>query len=565
MKKIRMFAIMLATILAFGTIIGCTPNQNAENKTDGNNEPAGDNPNTDPPDPDSDPIPTGSEGDADEEKPEALDKTKTYNILFIGNSYTYYNEMPENIFAVIARTAGYSVNVVSITKGGHYLYEHANPNDEKGAEVSAKLANKKWDYVILQEQSTCAIDDPARFYGAVRNLVVRIRENGATPVLYETWGRKKGHTYLTDNGLTNKTMTLKLAAAYEAIGRELDVDVAYAGLAFYDIYSNRDMSDIELYNNDRTHPSATGSYLAALTIFAKIFGSDLTDVKYSDPQLKNYESALRAAAKKAAFEDPEIPEEYKTSSEGVEINKYGVDDSQAVNLVAFPKSPLISVLTGGIYPNGKTFSGILGTAGKIASTEYSLTGLTNAQKADIADIRNGVSVIGIEKMTDGKGYQTAIENLVNGHWGTSFMACFEFDSNKYDINGNVKADGKYTGLITINFGSKYKFDAMGFFSGSLQGFPGVAEVYVSDDGVNWKLVPTACWNNVSGTPLVNTGKTPVDPWNGNTTDYSSLFDMGGVTGQYIRIGVIVGRNDTADKYNTINTREIAVYGTKVEE
>jgi len=76
MKKIRMFAIMLATILAFGTIIGCTPNQNAENKTDGNNEPAGDNPNTDPPDPDSDPIPTGSEGDADEEKPEALDKQK---------------------------------------------------------------------------------------------------------------------------------------------------------------------------------------------------------------------------------------------------------------------------------------------------------------------------------------------------------------------------------------------------------------------------------------------------------------------------------------------------------
>ncbi len=144
------------------------------------------------------------------------------------------------------------------------------------------------------------------------------------------------------------------------------------------------------------------------------------------------------------------------------------------------------------------------------------------------------------------------------------MACFEFDNLKYDISGNAVDNGKYTGLITLNFGSKYKFDAMGFFSGNLKGFPGVAEVYVSNDGVNWTIVPTACWNNVSGTPLVNTGKTPTDPWNGNTAGTSSLFDMGDVEGQYIRIGVVIGRNDSADYYNTINTREIVVYGTKVE-
>ena len=39
--------------------------------------------------------------------------------------------------------------------------------------------------------------------------------------------------------------------------------------------------------------------------------------------------------------------------------------------------------------------------------------------------------------------------------------------------------------------------------------------------------------------------------------------MGGVSGQYIRVGVVVGRNDAENKYNTINTREILVYGEKL--
>jgi len=555
MKKI--LAMILGLALAMGAFAGC--NRDTVD-TDGANATAGAttttaSTTTAPTDPTEPDVP---------DKKEPLDKSRAYRILFIGNSYTYYNTMPENIFANIAKSAGYTVTVMSITEGGHYLKEHANPNDTQGALVESRLENTKWDYVVLQEQSTCAIDDPASFYSGVRKLVEKIKANGATTILYETWGRKKGHEYLSEKLMTNEVMTWKLAAGYEAIGKELGIDVAYAGLAFRDVYSKHS-DTIELYHNDKTHPSALGSHLAALTLFAEIFGSDLSDVTYSNTEYDKYADILKEAARKAVFETPEIPAEYKTSSEGVALETYGVDDSKMVNLKAFPSSPIISVITGGTYPNGKTFSGILGTKGKVASTEYSATGLTAAQKADIADIGYGVSVIGIEKMdSSAKGYETAVENLVNGHWGTSLMASFYFDNKMYDINGNATATGKYTGLITLNFGSKYKFDAMGFFSGSLQGFPGVAEVYVSDDGVNWKLVPTACWNNVSGTPLVNTGKAERDPWNGNTANYSSLFDMGDVEGQYIRIGVVIGRNDTADKYNTINTREIAVFGTKVE-
>ncbi len=490
------------------------------------------------------------------------DKSKTYKILFVGNSYTYYNDMPESIFLKILRAAGFNARITAITKGGWYLIDSADPADEVGAQVESILETRDFDFVILQEQSTCPALSPGKFYTGVRNLTEKLRADGATPVLYGTWGRKEGHSVLSENGWTNETMTWKIAAGYEAIGAELGIDVAYAGLAFYDVYTHH--SEIELYDADKTHPSPAGSYLAAMTLFAKITGVDPTTVDYDGDLDSETAAILREAARKAVFETPEIPAEYKTSSEGVvHETPLTVDDSACINLTEFPTSELISVLKGGEYPNGKSFSGILGTKGAISSKEFSVSGLTNEQKADIADIGYGVSVIGIERMTgSANGHETAVENLVNGHWGTSFMASFEFDEHRYDING--KADGRalYTGLITLNFGSRHKFDTIGFASGSLEGFPGVAEVFVSDDGETWTRVPTACWDTISGTPLVNCGTSPKDPWNNNTAKVTCLFDMAGVSGQYIRIGVVIGRSDEESKYNTVNTREVLVYGEK---
>ncbi len=570
-KFLKILSFMLTFAMIF-PIVGCNNGGTSQTTTTGG-EPSDTNnvPEADPTDevidsdvepdtePDTEPEPTDTDAATEPELPEGIPTDKTYNILFIGNSYTYYNSMPEIIFHNIVKQSKYSANVESVTKGSWYLKGHADKNDEMGAQVEKKLAEKKWDFVVIQEQSTCPIENPAKFYDGVRALAEKIRANGATPILYCTWGRKKGHSYLSTSKNTNATMTYKLAAAYEAIGRELDIPVAPVGFAFMDVYTEYE-STIELYDDDKTHPSKIGSHLAAITIFSTIFGVDPSEATYAKPPVLAHLKVLQDAARNALFNPPEIPEAYITSSEGVTEDPANVN-----NLTSFPSTPIISVVKGGTYPNGKTFSGILGTSGKIASVEYSANKLTDAQKADIANIENGVSVIGIEKMdSSAKGYTTAIENLVNGHWGSSLMSSFIFDNNKYDINGNVKADGKYRCLITLNFGAKYKFDAAGFFSGSLQGFPGAADIYVSSDGVNWTLVPTACWDAINGTALVNCGKSPSDPWNGNTSAVSCLFNMNGAVGQYVRVGIITGRYDEANKYNTINTREFVVYGTKYE-
>ena len=250
---------------------------------------------------------------------------RTYSILFIGNSYTYYNDMPTDIFEKFAEAAGYKVEVTAITKGAHKLYQFADPTDEYGAKVEKALTGtKKYDFVILQEQSIRpASENAPDFYASVRNLSERIRATGATPVLYSTWGYKTGNANLNKYSLTNESMTWKMAASYQAIGDELSIPVVHVGLAFYDVYTGD--SGIELYDSDKSHPSYKGSYLVAATLFAGIFDADPTVVAYKGSLTSADADILREAAKKAVFETYSIPDEYQTTSKGV---GYGIIESR---------------------------------------------------------------------------------------------------------------------------------------------------------------------------------------------------------------------------------------------
>ena len=242
-----------------------------------------------------------------------LSKDKTYSVLFIGNSYTFYNDMPTIYFENMAKACGYNVKVSSITKGAYTLEKFADPSDNYGRMVHNALSVPgTYDFVILQEQSMRpAIDTVDQFYEGVRILAEKVRAAGAQPVLYATWGRQTGNEKLEQYDMTNLTMTWKLAAAYAAIGEELDVPVIHVGLAFHDIYMS---TKIDLYSGDGSHPSATGSYLAAMTLFCGIFGIDPVEAPFSGGASGEEDAVLRAAAKAILEETPVIPEEYKTDS-----------------------------------------------------------------------------------------------------------------------------------------------------------------------------------------------------------------------------------------------------------
>lgn len=193
------------------------------------------------------------------------------NILFIGNSYTYFNDMPATLEAP-AQAAGQDAKVFSVTKGGYTLASLASDDNEHGARVSAMLAGEhKFDCIILQEQSVRPAIDRESFFGGIEALLTKIRRDqpGAEVVLYETWGRKAGHSVLAEHGWTPGQMYELLHDSYAAAGEHFGLRVSPVGAAFARASAER--PDIELYNADLTHPSPAGSYLAACVHFATVF------------------------------------------------------------------------------------------------------------------------------------------------------------------------------------------------------------------------------------------------------------------------------------------------------
>ena len=188
---------------------------------------------------------------------------KSFDILFIGNSYTFFNDMPETCFKKAAEEAGYDVTVTAITKGGAYLYQYADSEHEQGKRLRQAISGKKYDVVVIQEQSLNPIKDESSFLNGVRDIRELIDSEHF--VLYATWGRNIGSATLAELALTREEMTEKLSIAYNKAAKLYDMRVAEVGKAFLDYEPRND-----LYHEDRSHPSAIGSRVAASVIFETV-------------------------------------------------------------------------------------------------------------------------------------------------------------------------------------------------------------------------------------------------------------------------------------------------------
>lgn len=188
---------------------------------------------------------------------------KKFSVLFVGNSYTYYNKMPENSFTEIANAAGYEVEVTSITRGGYRLCQFADPENEEGKRLRETIAGNHYDFAVLQEQSINPITNEEQFLCGVKDVMALIDADKF--IMYATWGRNDGSANLAELGLTREEMTEKLSLAYNKAAKLYGADVAEVGKAFTEYSRTHDKN--ELYNPDNSHPSAVGSALAAEVIF----------------------------------------------------------------------------------------------------------------------------------------------------------------------------------------------------------------------------------------------------------------------------------------------------------
>ena len=212
------------------------------------------------------------------------------SILFIGNSFTYGNNLPW-LFGNICESCGYSdIRVDSVMMGSYTLEMYCDPENKYCRQIEDMLSETAYDIVILQEQSIRPINSYDKFHDAAATLTEKARANGARVLLYETWGYAEGYPDLKYNGWTTSQMESLLAEAYTRLAEELGVEVVYCGSVMADMYSKG--TDIPLYHKDLKHPGIGGSYLVALTFFNYIFGEDTTKVPYQPKTLTDEQSAV---------------------------------------------------------------------------------------------------------------------------------------------------------------------------------------------------------------------------------------------------------------------------------
>lgn len=207
----------------------------------------------------------------------ALSTTAQERVLFVGNSLTYFNDMPL-IFEGIANEKGHDVSVHSYTVGGTGLAEHL-----AAGEVIRVIQSERWDKMVLQPGSgesagmTLSTDAVAR---VVRQLADILHEGSpeAKVYLYEISngitpgdGRGDYQTYLYSQH--------RILDTVRRIARLAGVPFAPAGECFREHYAEH--HDLMLHPAfNEIHPNLAGSYLVACAIFETLYEEPLVPCRF---------------------------------------------------------------------------------------------------------------------------------------------------------------------------------------------------------------------------------------------------------------------------------------------
>ncbi len=168
-------------------------------------------------------------------------------VLFIGNSLTYFNEMPRMTQEIGSREHR-PLLVDAITQSGASLEDLWFRT-----EAVKRIWQEHWDYVILQERGGRAAHDRGElFHKYLALFAAEARKSGASPLLFMTWN--------AGNEVFFK------AAARRANARLLPVGIAWNAL--------------ENLDWDGSHPNLAGSYLIACVVYATIYDKVPRDLPF---------------------------------------------------------------------------------------------------------------------------------------------------------------------------------------------------------------------------------------------------------------------------------------------
>ena len=211
-------------------------------------------------------------------------------VLFIGNSFTYYNNSlhyhVEQLRRNTMSTKAFApYNFRAATIAGGYWYEQM-------ANADHLTEGKAWDAVILQGHSTEAIDEDKRgiFLDSLKDSRDLLLKRGIKPFLFMTWAYQH-----------KPEMIEQLESSYKELAAALKIDLVAVGSAFH--RSLRLRPELKLHATDGIHPSRAGTYLAACVFYASLYKETPVGLAYDMGLPKETSRFLQTVAADIAMKD----------------------------------------------------------------------------------------------------------------------------------------------------------------------------------------------------------------------------------------------------------------------
>ena len=190
-------------------------------------------------------------------------------VLFIGNSHTYFHDMPHTFARMCAQLTSQMPEVTMQAYSNRSLAWHR----EEYFSLRFALLYGHYDYCVLQQQAH-PFPDEALTRRSVKRILSLCEFAGTEPVLMMTWAEQAHPEHF-----------LPMQRFYTALAGETGALLAPVGELFDSIRITH--PEIELYWHDGEHASAYGDYLIAATLAARLCGTN--DLSALDDQAIDFD------------------------------------------------------------------------------------------------------------------------------------------------------------------------------------------------------------------------------------------------------------------------------------
>lgn len=235
----------------------------------------------------------------------------TTRILFIGNSFTFFNNMPDMVKA-FGDSAGRPIITGMHAPGGVSVGDIAQGTmaHMNNPALFSLIRSRKWDFAVIQDNQGRFVRDSAVFPATSLvmqghlNIMDSVKANNSCVkiILFAGWAWKAGMPPFGNTGIET---IQRILVNYRVLNDTMKETIAPIGEAW--IKAVNYLPSVNLWDPDDAHPGYPGSYLTAAVIFSTIFNLPSAGVDYNGTLLPAVAGTLRSYSDSVLFKPSNHP------------------------------------------------------------------------------------------------------------------------------------------------------------------------------------------------------------------------------------------------------------------